>query len=66
MAINFNVPAVRSSSITFTLKPLVLCEFLQLVFFFFFHSFDLLNSGITQQIGYSNQPTSPTLPRSNG
>jgi hypothetical protein len=33
MAVNFNVPAVRSSFITFTSILLVPCEFLQLVFF---------------------------------
>jgi len=36
------------------------------IFFYFFHSLDLPNSGTTQHTGYSNQPTSPPLPRSNG
>jgi hypothetical protein len=40
MTINFNVPVVRSSFITFTLILLVPCEFLQLVFFYFFHFLD--------------------------
>jgi len=36
MAINFDVPAVRSTSVTFYLDSSGLCEFIQLVIFLFF------------------------------
>ena len=66
MAINFNVPAVRSTSITFYFDPPSFCKSIQLVIFPFFCSPDPLNLGTAQQISYSNRSAACPMPRTNG